>query len=183
MKTPARKRLLAATEACLARDGIRRTTMVAIAEEAGISRAALYKHLPDKSSLVVEALSRLGDEYWNRAAARVSMRRSIGAQVAEAVRFALEQQPGALLLRLRAEEPDAFAATVGQGLRAMAPGMAAFWRPYLEAAIGRGEVRPELDIDRACEWVIRVVMSLVTMPADDGAYRHLIDDFLVPGLR
>ena len=65
----------------------------------------------------------------------------------------------------------------------MVPGMAAFWRPYLEAARAAGEVRPDLDVDRAAEWIIRVVVSLVTMPPDDADIDRFVDDFLVPGLR
>jgi AcrR family transcriptional regulator len=177
-----RDRLLAAAEACLRRDGIRRTTMTQIAEEAGISRAGLYKHFPDKASLVVEALAHIDERFWRRAATRVAAERGIGNQVAAAVRFALEHEPGALLLRLKAEEPDAFAAVVGEGLRAMVPGMAAFWRPYLEAARDAGEVRTDLDIERAAEWVIRVVVSFVTMPPGDAALGQFVDDFLVPSL-
>lgn len=178
-----RDRLLAATEACLQRDGIRRTTMTRIAEEAGVSRSGLYKCFPDKASLVVEALVHIDEQFWSRAAARVSAQRGIGAQVVEAVQFAREHEPGALLLRLRAEEPDTFAATVGDGLRAMVPGMATFWRPFLEAATTAGEVRPDLDVNRAADWVIRIVVSLVTMPLDDADVRRFVDDFLVPSLR
>jgi AcrR family transcriptional regulator len=177
-----RDRLLAATEACLQRDGIRRTTMTQIAEEAGLSRAGLYKHFPDKASLVVAALVRTDERFWSDAAARVSAARGIGAQVVEAVRFAREHEPGALLLRLRTEEPDAYTAVVGEGLRAMVPGMAEFWRPYLEAARAAGDVRADLDVDRAAEWVIRVVLSLVTIPGD-GDPTAFVEDFLVPSLR
>lgn len=182
MTASTRDRLLAATEACLQRDGIRRTTMTRIADEAGVSRAGLYKHFPDKASLVVEALAHIDEQFWAEAAARVSAARGIGAQVGAAVRFAREHEQGTLLLRLREEEPDAFAATVGEGLRAMVPGMAAFWRPYLEAARETGGVRPDLDVDRAAEWVIRVVVSLVTMPPDDAETRRFVEDFLVPSL-
>lgn len=178
-----RDRLVAATEACLQRDGIRRTTMTQIAEEAGVSRAGLYKHFPDKASLVVEALAHIDGRFWTDAAAHVSAGCGIGAQVVAAVRFARSQPPGALLLRLKEEEPDAFAATVGEGLRAMVPGMAGFWRPYLEAARQAGEVRHDLDIDRAAEWVIRAVVSLVTMPPDDDDTRRFVEDFLVPSLQ
>lgn len=183
-----RDRLLAATEACLQRHGIRRTTMTQIAEEAGVSRAALYKHFPDKASLVVETVARTDERFWAEAAARVSAARGIGAQVVAAVRFAVEHEPGALLLRLKAQEPDAFAATVGEGLRAMLPGMAGFWRPYLEAARDSGEVRTDLDVDRAAEWVIRIVVSLVTIPSDGvpgdvDRLRRFVGDFVVPSLR
>ena len=182
-KASTRDRLLAATEACLQRDGIRRTTMTEIAEEAGVSRAGLYKHFPDKASLVVEALARIDDRFWSRAADRVSAGQGIGEQIIEAVRFAQDHEPGTLLLRLRADEPDAFAATVGEGLRAMVPGLAAFWRPYLEAARDAGEVRPDLDVDRAAEWIIRAVVSLVTMPPEPSDTRRFVEDFLVPALR
>jgi AcrR family transcriptional regulator len=178
-----RDRLLAATEACLERRGIRRTTMIEIAEEAGVSRAGLYKHFPDKASLVVEALVHIDERFWEHAAARVTSASGIGGRVVEAVQVAREHEQGPLLLRLKTEEPEAFAATVGEGLRAMVPGMAAFWRPYLEAATASGEVRPDLDIGRAAEWVVRVVVSLVTMPPDQADVRRFVDDFLVRSLR
>lgn len=183
MRDSTRSRILAAAGVCLERDGLRRTTMVGVAEEAGVSRAALYKYFTDKPSIVIEALAQFDDEFWRAADERVSARKSIGAQVAEAIRFSLSREPGALALRLRAEEPEAFAATVGEGLRAMAPGMAPFWRRYVEAARERGETRPDLDVDRACEWIMRVVISLVTMPMKESESRRLIDEFLVPGLR
>ena len=66
----------------------------------------------------------------------------------------------------------------------MMPGMALFWHPYLEAARSRGEVRADLDIARGGEWVMRTVLSLVTVPGDavDGddpaSVRRFVDEFL-----
>jgi AcrR family transcriptional regulator len=183
-----RDRLLAAAEACLRRDGIRRTTMTEIADEAKVSRAALYKHFPDKASLVVSALARTDERFWSAATARVSAADGIGNQIVAAVRFALEHQPGALLLRLKSQEPEAYAATVGIGLRAMVPGMAGFWRPYIQAARERGDVRADLDVDDAAEWIMRVVLSLVTIPGDRersdvARARRFVDNFVVASLR
>ena len=163
--------------------------MIEIAHEAGISRAWLYKHFPDKASLVVAALARTDELFWADAHARISGVAGLAAQVAEAVRISREHQPGALLLRLKAEEPEAYAETVGTGLRAMMPGMALFWHPYLEAARSRGEVRADLDIARGGEWVMRTVLSLVTVPGDavdsDDPVSVLafVDEFLLTGLR
>ena len=183
-----RDRLLDATERCLRRSGIRRTTMIEIANEAGISRAWLYRHFPDKASLVLAALARIDEEFWIEARDRISAVEGIAAQVTAAVVFSREHQPG-LLLRLRDEEPEAFTAVVGRGLQEMMPGMARFWHPYLDAARDRGEVRADLDIARAAEWVMRVVMSFVTIPGtavdrdDCVSVLRFLDDFLVPGLR
>ena len=52
----ARDRILAAAEACLRRDGIRRTTMRGVAEEAGLSRAYVYRFFPDKPTLLSAAM-------------------------------------------------------------------------------------------------------------------------------
>jgi AcrR family transcriptional regulator len=182
-------RLLAATETCLRRSGIRRTTVIEIAEEAGLSRATLYKHFPDKAALVVAALARTDEQFWAEATAQVSARTGLAAQVAEAVRIARERPPGALLLQLREAEPDAFTATVGTGLREMVPNMSLFWQPFLLAARDAGELRVDLDLARASEWVVRVVLSLVTIPGDrfDSDDPHSVQDFLadflVAGLR
>lgn len=184
-----RDRLLDATETCLRRHGIRRTTVTEIADEAGISRAGLYKHFPDKASLVVAALARTDEQFWADADARVASAHGLGAQVTEAVRIAVEHRPGALLLQLKADEPDVFASTVGTGLTQMVPGMAAFWHPHLEAARRAGEVRADLDVASAAEWVLRVVLSLVTVPGDavdahdPTSVRTFVETYLVPSLR
>ncbi len=181
--------MLAATERCLQRSGIKRTTMTKIAVEAGVSRAWLYRHFPNKAALVVAALARTDEAFWAEAHARVARQKELPAQVAEAVRLSREHHPPGLLLRLKAEEPEAFSETVGIGLREMMPGMALFWHRYLEAAKQRHEVRPDLSVPRAAEWIMRLVLSLVTVPGevvdanDPVAVRRLLDEFLVPGLR
>ncbi len=183
-----RDRLLDATERCLRRAGIRRTTVSEIAQEAGVSRAWLYRHFPDKASLVVAALARTDEQFWREAHARVSAARGITAQVAAAVEHARAQQPSALALLLKEEEPAAFAEMIGTGLAEMLPGMAEFWHRYLDAARARGELRADLDVARAAEWVMRIVLSLVTVPgatvdtSDRRAVRRFLDEFLVAGL-
>jgi AcrR family transcriptional regulator len=184
-----RDRVLAATERCLRRSGIRRTTMTEIAVEARLSRAWLYKNFPDKASLIVAALVQTDEAFWAEAHARVSRCDGVAAQVAEAVRISRQHQPRALLLQLKAEEPEAFVETVGTGLVEMMPGMALFWHPYLESARDRGEVRSDIDVSRAAEWVMRIVLSLVTVSGnavdvdDPASLLRFVDEFLVAGLR
>jgi AcrR family transcriptional regulator len=181
--------LLDATERCLRSSGIRRTTVIAVAHEAGVSRAWLYRLFPNKASLVVAALARTDETFWSNAHARVAAAQGIAAQVTEAVQLSREHQPRALLLQLKAEEPEAFAEIVGIGLREMMPGLAVFWHPYLEAARARGEVRADLNIARAGEWVMRMVLSLLTVPGeavdvdDSTSVRFFVDEFLVTGFR
>ena len=163
--------------------------MTEIAAEARLSRAWLYKNFPDKASLIVAALVQTDEAFWAEAHARVSRCGGLAAQVAEAVRISREHRPRALLLQLKADEPEAFVETVGSGLVQMMPGMALFWHPYLESARSRGAVRADLDVCRAAEWVMRVVLSLVTVPGaavdvdDPVSLLRFVDEFLVSGLR
>jgi AcrR family transcriptional regulator len=176
----ARDRILDATEECLKANGIRRTTVAMVAESAGVSRAWLYRHFPDKPSLVGAALVRMDEAFWTDAHARISTCDGIVAQVAEAIAISRAHEPP-LTLQLREQEPEAFALVVGSGLREVLPGMAAFWHTYLEQARERGEVRADLDIPSAAEWVLRVVLSLVTVPTDH-AVQPFLEDFLLPSL-
>jgi len=134
-------------------------------------------------------VSRTNEQFWAEARARIDALQGLAAQVAEAITFALEHETGELTLRLQAEEPDAFAAAVGVGLREMVPGMALFWHPYLEHARDAGEVRADIDVGSAAEWIIRIVLSVVTIPGDTfdpgdpAQVRAFVDAFLVRGLK
>jgi AcrR family transcriptional regulator len=183
-----RERLLDAAETCIRRTGIRRTTAGQIAEEAGVSRAWLYRLFPDKNALIGAALMRGDEEFWAQAHAVVGAERDLADQVSAAVIFSRAQQPGALLLLLQQAEPEATAAVVGSGLKHMVPGLAGFWHPYLQAAQARGEVRPDLDVAQASEWVLRIVISLVSVAGDTmdinnpAQVRAFLRAFLVSGL-
>lgn len=191
--TGTRDRLLAACEVCLRRDGLRRTTMVDVAREAGVSRAALYKHFKDKSTLVLATIAHTDERFWADAHRRVARRRSLVAQVAEAVQLSREQEravrPGSLMQHLRRTDRDDLAVVLDTGLREVLPAMAEFWRPHLERAVERGEVRADLDVARSAEWVMRMVLSLLTVPGDavdvddPASVRAFLDDFLLSGLR
>ncbi len=76
---------------------------------------------------MVATISRTDERFWAEAHARVSAERGLAGQVTAAVEFALEQQPGALVLRLKQDEPTDFAEMVGTGLAELMPGMALFW--------------------------------------------------------
>ncbi|WP_024802822.1 TetR/AcrR family transcriptional regulator [Nocardia sp. BMG51109] len=189
--TQVRDRLLDAAQTLLARKGIRATTVIEVAEEAGVSRAWLYRHFPDKSALLGAAIVRLTDSFWSDARAELDTVDTFAERLVAGVRIGRRayDDPGALPLRLRVAEPEEFAACAGAGVSGLVPDLAAFWLPYVEAAAGRGEVHRDHDLREASEWVARVLISLCTMPgetidADDpAAVRHQLHRFVLPGLR
>jgi hypothetical protein len=64
-----------------------------------------------------------------------------------------------------------------------------FWVPFLETARDDGEVRADLDVRQASEWIMRILISLVTVPSaivdldDPEQLRRFIEAHLVRGFR
>ncbi|MFW0783895.1 helix-turn-helix domain-containing protein [Gordonia sp. CPCC 206044] len=187
----AASRLLDATEKLLADKGIRATTMQEVAETAGLSRAWLYRHFPDKPSLIGAAIVRLNETFWSDAQAQLDQIEDFDRQLAVGVRIGrgAYDDPGALLIRLRTTEPEEFAACAGAGVAGLVPDLATFWRPYVDAAAARGEIHPGHDLAEVAEWVARLLISLGTVPGDTvnpddhDAVLTQIRRYLMPALR
>ena len=67
-----RDRLIDAAEECMRAKGIRATTVSEVAEAAGVSRGWLYRHFPDKVTLLGAAIVRLNNAYWTDAHAMLA---------------------------------------------------------------------------------------------------------------
>ena len=186
-----RDRLIDAAEVCLRARGIRSTTVSEVAEVAGVSRGWLYRHFPDKVSLLGAAIVRLNDVYWSEAHAMLEQVEGLDRQMALGIRRARTayDDPGALLMKLRIDEPEEFAACAGAGVQGLVPDLADFWSPYLIAARDRGEIHQHTDIAEASEWIARVLLSLATVPGDtldpsdaDAVAAH-VRHYVMPGLQ
>jgi AcrR family transcriptional regulator len=186
-----RDRLIDAAEVCMRAKGIRSTTVSEVAEVAGVSRGWLYRHFPDKVTLLGAAIVRLNDAYWSEAHAILERFDGLDRQIAAGIvhgRTAYDD-PGALLMKLRMEEPEEFAACAGAGVQGLVPDLADFWSRYLVAARDHGEIHPDTNIAEASEWVARVVLSLATVPGDTldptdaDALLRQVRRYVMPGLR
>ena len=186
-----RDRLVDAAEECMRTKGIRATTVSEVAEAAGVSRGWLYRHFPDKVTLLGAAIVRLNDAYWSEAHGMLESIEGLDHQIVAGVRHGRTayDDPGALLMKLRTEEPEEFTACAGAGVRGLVPDLAEFWSRYLVAARDSGEIHPDINLAEASEWVARVIISLGTVPGqeldvnDSEAVLANLRRYLMPGLK
>lgn len=186
-----RDRLIDAAEECMRAKGIRATTVSEVAEAAGVSRGWLYRHFPDKVTLLGAAIVRLNNAYWTDAHAMLESIDGLDNQMVTGIQHGRTayDDPGALLMKLRVEEPDEFAACAGAGVQGLVPDLADFWSRYLVSARNNGEIHPDTDIDDAAEWIARVILSLATMPGqrldanNAEELRAHVRRYVMPGLK
>lgn len=164
---PDRRDVIAgAASRCFARWGVARTRMEDIAKEAGIARPVLYRHYSSKEALLVEVMVRHIDRRRQDLHRRVRRRGRAAPLLVEALRSGiagggddravsesmLDDEVRHLTGRLVAGSDEVFSA------------MSAYWRPYLEYARDRGELRPGVDLDEAVRWLTFMVFHFLTVP-------------------
>ena len=165
-------------------------SMSDVAVQAGVSRGSVYRYFPDRDSLVQAVLERVAGANVAEAEPLVRRQPSLTAKVAEAAVFVriLADDERRLGLRQYPGEP-ALATLLLAGTPAMFARWVDFWIPFLDEARATGEVRADLDVRQASEWIMRILISLVTVPSvtvdlDDAAQlRAFIEDHLVRGFR
>jgi AcrR family transcriptional regulator len=184
------ERILEAAEECFARYGFQKTSMEDIAREAGLSRRSVYRHFPDKSALFNHVAAGRTRIFLDEIVERTAALDGLSAQIEEVARLTsrfIREDP--ISAALRRVDPDSLARIVtteagellGMAMEAIVP--------LIEIARARGEVRADLDIVRAAEWITRMVFSLTATPSvtfdiDDPEQKaEFIREFLLPGLR
>ena len=168
-----RQRILEAARECFAQFGNEKTTLSDVARVAGVARQTLYRHFPTRSALL-EAVDGLEDERMRRAATQVATRATtlwefvfglVEVQLAVAERYRTRQH----LLELdRGLFQSLFLLQERTILR-----LRQMVAPALEASRRRGELRGDLDLDAAGEWLAITLAGVTNLT---GAATFAIDD-------
>jgi AcrR family transcriptional regulator len=179
-------RILGATTACIAEQGLRSTSIDDIAVASGCSRATVYRVFPGGRAGLLDAACRLEVDVVLDACTRaVAGESDLASAVAAAVcAAAVELRGHPALQRLLVEDPGAVLPFISfDGLA-----------PILDRAASWGEVHLArfTDADHAAavgEWGARVVLAHLRSPgsvtdtADPAAVRRLVDTHLLPAPR
>lgn len=168
--TVARERIETAAAELFFERGIDNVGVADIAARAGCSRATLYRQAGGKSELVHRVLTRAAGTVAERVAATIEpyrgARRAVEAILASVAAIRADPALAQWLTRTRTGGGDEILAT--------APELRRF-------ATLLTRIAPD---DEAAQWIVRVVLSLLTWPAADaGAERRLVERFVGPLFR
>lgn len=144
-----RRAILRSASRLFHRHGLRRLTIEAIAADAGVGKATIYRWWPSKAALVLDAIhDQVGPEiaFPDTGSARQDLRR----QIASLLEIFTSTKTGKAYVALVAESQHdpALAEAIRERLIA---GRRAATREVLERGIARGELRADLDIDIALD--------------------------------
>ncbi|HMK63562.1 MAG TPA: TetR/AcrR family transcriptional regulator [Acidimicrobiales bacterium] len=164
---PSMARLLDATERCLARYGIRRTSMSDIAREMHVARTTLYRQVSSVEEAVALVASRQLHRFLDDLLSLLSSPGGVGPAafieaIAGAVRFARSDP---VCRRVLEDEPDLLGSLVAHDLRPHATQVANALTPIVAAAMEAGAIRSG-DPRLSAQWMVRVVAALVALPPE-----------------
>ena len=183
----ATERWLDAAESCYTRFGPAKTTVEDVAQAAGVSRATLYRHFKSRDDLLVAVIVREAARL--AAEAEIHLRRfdDVGAWIVEGMLLCLREIPRRPLLAMlfAPEEVGVASRLVLTSERLLEIG-ADILRPMFEPARRRGLLRESVEIEALIEWVLRILMSYLTVPSrragTDAELRHLLRVMILPAV-
>jgi AcrR family transcriptional regulator len=154
---------LAAAQRCFVRFGLEKTTMDDIANEAGLSRATIYRYFNSKMEIAEEIGLRGVAAINATVITQIAPVTDPVARLVEAIATSIEWVTQDVYMRglLTGEMRP-----VMQGLRAHSQGIdqltRARYEPLLYAAIESGELWADLAVDEVIDWIMLVEVALIT---------------------
>ena len=160
--------------------------MTDISRAAGISRATLYQYFNDKASVVEATAEEASRDFYQKMARAMAPGCSLQEQLSLAAVFVVEAGR-----EIRSSSQLFDETQIGLLMTSNAATLlrdcVAFLEPFLDSAKTAGEVRKDLDTDRAAEWFARILFSLYSTPSpvvdlhDRDAVLRFVGDHVVAG--
>jgi AcrR family transcriptional regulator len=182
-----REQLLLAAEACFARYGILKTTMVDIAKATGVSRPTVYRYFDDRDSIILAVVVRRSRLLVRHARAYIDARPTFPEKVVEGLIYLVDhgRQDEIVRLLVTPEHMELATAIVGAS-KAAADVTAELWDPIFAEAQERGEMPADIKRADACAWLTYVQLILIgrldIVPDEPDVHRAMLRNFVLPAL-
>ncbi len=174
----ARDRLLDAAESCFGRFGISKTTVEDVAKEASVSRATIYRYFAGRDAVVSGVILRETERYLERVRPRVESQPDLASAILEFVEVTLRAAVRDETVGLLFTSDDGLNSVgIIQGASvALFEMVCEFLRPIFENR--SDEHLPGLSIEDASEWILRAILSLLTVRGPKRRSAEGLDTYL-----
>jgi len=182
---PELDRVLDATERCLTRYGLRRTTVSDIAREMGVARTTVYRQVSSAEEATALVSSRRLHRFLDKLLELSNQGLDTETFVQVIVRTVRMTLAEPFMQRLLRNEPDMLGGMLTSGAVAgLVDQIAELLTPTLKAAMRSGSIRMS-DPATAADWIVRIVLVLTAVPAADDeledTVRFVLRPLLDPG--
>jgi AcrR family transcriptional regulator len=178
--SPELDRVLDAVERCLARFGLRRTSMTDIAREMGVARTTLYRQVSSLEEAMALMSSRRFHQFLDQLVALSAQGLTVDTFIQVIVRTVRTALHDPVAQRILNEEPDLVGEYLTNGsLASLAANIVDLLTPVLQAAMGTGLIRAS-DPELAAGWIVRVVLALGAVPPADEDLERTVEFVLRP---
>lgn len=185
MTQPARDRILDAVMVCVERGGLRSFALEDVATEAGVARATIYRHFPGgRTQLINDAVTREVTTFWRELADLVRPLGDIESRLVGGLMEARQRiEDNDLLQRLVTFEPDDFLPALVESEQLVNVVLIG----YLKDLILREELVEGCDVDRAAEYLARMLLSHIAAAGqwdlkDRAQVHHLVRTQFLAGI-
>jgi AcrR family transcriptional regulator len=182
-----RERYLSAAEACYARFGLTKTTVEDVARAAGVSRATVYREFGNRDEILLAVVAREAGRVAAEAELHLGRFDDVGSWIVEGMLFCLSEIPRrpVLAMLLAPEDVGRTSRLVFTSEQLGAIG-ADMLRPIFEPAHRAGLLRESVELKTLMDWVLRVLMSYLTVPShlarNQDEMRHLLREMILPAV-
>ena len=174
---------------CIGRYGMAKTTVDDVARASGVSRATIYRYFPGgRDQVVADVVAWEVGNFFARLGEAVVGYPDLASLVEEGLRFAHRAvAEHEVLQRVLATEPHRLLPVLTVSSDRILPLVAGFLVPYLERERAAGRLRPGVEVERAADFLARMLLSWISAPTswdlDDPQQRaELVRGQLLAGI-
>jgi AcrR family transcriptional regulator len=190
LKTPisTRQAIIVGAIRSFSRIGLKKTTIVDIANAAGVTRGTVYFHFKDKAAIVEASAEHLSQRFYREMLKAMDQGSTLEEKLAEAGVFIVQARRWVEGSEVFFDE-DEIGLLLTKNAGILLSECVDFFMPYIAAAKITGEVRRELDVRLAGEWFARMLFSLFSLPSstfemgDPSVVRTFVGSHILNGFR
>jgi AcrR family transcriptional regulator len=158
-----RELIVKSAYACFRGQGLQKTTIVDIAKAANVSRSTIYEYFSDKGAILEACAEHASERFYREMSQAMDQGGSLEEKLSRAAVFVTQARK--VIASGKYFDEDAISLLLTKDAGVLLRECVDFFAPYLSAARLTGEVRKDLDVAAAGEWLARILFSLFSTPS------------------